>query len=103
MCLVFIRAKKSDWLVMLVWLRVKAVLLMDSKVINTFFFLIRSQKLHDGDPARFRRTLSPASIYSEQYLKRCIASTSCVYLPLYNDSLIVFLNCKSLWIKVSAK
>ncbi len=33
----------------------------------------------------------------------CITSTSCVCLPLYNVSLIVFLNCKSLWIKASAK
>ncbi len=33
----------------------------------------------------------------------CITSTSCVSLPLYNVSLIVFLNCKSLWIKASAK
>ncbi len=33
----------------------------------------------------------------------CITSTSCVFLPLYNVLLIVFLNCKSLWIKVSAK
>ncbi len=32
-----------------------------------------------------------------------MTSTSCVCLPLYNVSLIVFLNCKSLGIKVSAK
>ncbi len=44
--LVFIRAKNNDWLVMLVWLRVKAVLLsynlvselMDLKVINKLCF-----------------------------------------------------------------
>ncbi len=42
-------------------------------------------------------------LYSEQCLKLCIASTSCVYLPLYNESLIVCLNWKSLWIKASAK
>ncbi len=44
-----------------------------------------------------------ASIFSEQCLKLCIASTSCSLFPLYNESLIVFLNCKSLWIKASAK
>ncbi len=44
-----------------------------------------------------------ARICSEQCLEICITSTSCVCLPLYNVSLIVFLNCKSLWIKVSAK
>ncbi len=44
-----------------------------------------------------------ASFCSEQCLKCCITSTSCHCLSLYNVSLIVFLNCKSLWIKVSAK
>ncbi len=44
-----------------------------------------------------------ASFCYEQWLKCCITSTSCDRLPLYNVSLIVFLNCKSLWIKVSAK
>ncbi len=44
-----------------------------------------------------------ARICSEQCLGICITSTSCVCLPLYNVLLIVFLNCKSLWIKVSTK
>ncbi len=44
-----------------------------------------------------------ASVYSEQCLKCCITSTSCDCSPLYNVLLIAFLNCKSLWIKVSAK
>ncbi len=44
-----------------------------------------------------------ASFCSEQCLKCCITSTSCDCLPLYNVSFIVFLNCNSLWIKVSAK
>ncbi len=44
-----------------------------------------------------------ASVCFEQCLEMCITSTSCVCLPLYNVSLIVFLNCKSLWIKASAK
>ncbi len=43
-----------------------------------------------------------AGISSEQCLELCITSTSCVYLLLYNVSLIVFLNCNSLWIKSSA-
>ncbi len=37
-------------------------------------------------------------ICSEQCLEICIPSTSFVCLPLYNVSLIVFLNCRSLWI-----
>ncbi len=37
-----------------------------------------------------------ARICSEQCLEICITSTSCVCFPLYNVSLIVFLNCKSL-------
>lgn len=36
--------------------------------------------------------------YSKQCLEPCIISTSCVYLPLYDESLII-----SLWIKASAK
>ncbi len=47
--------------------------------------------------------LSLSSFCSEQCLKCCITSTPCDCLPPYNVSLIVFLNCKSLWIKVSAK
>ncbi len=43
------------------------------------------------------------SFCSEQCLKCCITSTSCDCLPVYNVLLIVFLNCKSLWIKASAK
>ncbi len=42
-------------------------------------------------------------LHSEQCLEICITSTSCACLPLYNVLLIVFLNCKSLWIKASAK
>ncbi len=44
-----------------------------------------------------------ASFCSEQCLKCCMTSTPCDCLPLYNVSLIVFLNCKSPWIKASAK
>ncbi len=44
-----------------------------------------------------------ARICFEQCLEISITSTSCVRLPLYNVSLIVFLNCKLLWIKASAK
>ncbi len=44
-----------------------------------------------------------ARIFSEQCLEMCITSTSFVCLPLYIVSVIVFLNCKSLWIKASAK
>ncbi len=48
-----------------------------------------------------RRLVVPMN--SEQCLDICITSISCVCLPLFNVSLIVFLNCKLLWIKVSAK
>ncbi len=40
---------------------------------------------------------------SEQCLKCCMTSTSCDFLPLYNVSLTVFLNCRVLWIKASVK
>ncbi len=44
-----------------------------------------------------------ARIRFEPSLDICITSTSYFCLPLYNVSLIVFLNCKSLWIKAAAK
>ncbi len=44
-----------------------------------------------------------AKFCSEQCLKCCMTSTPCDCLPLYNVSLIVFLNSKSLWTKASAK
>ncbi len=44
-----------------------------------------------------------ARICSEQCLEMCITSTSFVCLPLYNVLLFVLLNCKSFWIKASAK
>ncbi len=42
-------------------------------------------------------------ICSEQCLEICITSTSYVCLTIYNVLLIVFLSCKSVWIKASAK
>ncbi len=41
--------------------------------------------------------------YSERCLKRCTTSTSHIYLPLYDELLVVFLMCKLLWIKAYAK
>ncbi len=47
---------------------------------------------------------SLASLYLfEQCLRRGVMGTSSVCLPLYDESLHVFPNCKSLWIKASAK
>ncbi len=56
--------------------------------LNFALFSLNSQRL--------------ARICSEQCLEICITSTPFVCLPLYNVLLIVFLNCKSLWIKASA-
>ncbi len=39
----------------------------------------------------------------EQWLRLGVTSTSSVWLPLQDESLYVFPNCKSLWIKASAK
>ncbi len=45
-----------------------------------------------------------ASLYLfEQWLRLGVTSTSSVWLPLQDESLYVFPNCKSLWIKASAK
>ncbi len=47
---------------------------------------------------------SIASLYLfEQCLRLGVMGTSSVCLPLQDESLYVFPNCKSLWIKASAK
>ncbi len=54
----------------------------------------------------FPLSFSPslASLYLfEQWLRLGVTSTSSVWLPLQDESLHVFPNCKSLWIKASAK
>ncbi len=54
----------------------------------------------------FSLSFSPslASLYLfEQFLRLGVMSTSSVCLPLQDESLYVFPNCKSLWIKASAK
>ncbi len=54
----------------------------------------------------FPLSFSPslASLYLfEQWLRLGVTSTSSVWLPLQDESLYVFPNCKSLWIKVSAR
>ncbi len=51
-------------------------------------------------------SLSPSlasSYLFEQWLRLGVMSTSSVWLPLQDESLYVFPNCKSLWIKASAK
>ncbi len=40
---------------------------------------------------------------SKKCLKLCIMNTSCVSLLLNDESLVVFLMCKLLWIKASVK
>ncbi len=54
----------------------------------------------------FPLSFSPslASLYLfEQWLRLGVTSTSSVWLPLQDESLYVLPNCKSLWIKASAK
>ncbi len=54
----------------------------------------------------FALSFSPslASLYLfEQWLRLGVTSTSSVWLPLQDESLYVLPNCKSLWIKASAK
>ncbi len=54
----------------------------------------------------FSLSFSPslASLYLfEQCLRLGVRGTSSVCLPLQDESLYVFPNCKSLWIKASAK
>ncbi len=62
--------------------------------------------LHPKLVKKKRTSFSPslASLYLfEQWLRLGVTSTSSVWLPLQDESLYVLPNCKSLWIKASAK
>ncbi len=83
--------------------------LENSSLPSLLDFILKKTVLSFLNPALFPWIFSLslsshclAGISSEQCLELCITSTPCVYLPLYNVSLIVFLNCNSLWIKASA-
>ncbi len=55
---------------------------------------------------KIKKNFSPSlasSYLFEQCLRLDVTSTSSVSLPLQDESLYVFPNCKSLWIKASAK
>ncbi len=57
-----------------------------------------------GGGGTFPLSPSLADLYLfEQWLRLGVTSTSSVWLPLQDESLYVFPNCKSLWIKASAK
>ncbi len=53
-------------------------------------------------PLSFSPSLASSYLF-EQWLRLGVTSTSSVWLPLQDESLYVFPNCKSLWIKASAK
>ncbi len=53
-------------------------------------------------PSSFSPSLASSYLF-EQWLRLGVTSTSSVWLPLQDESLYVFPNCKSLWIKASAK
>ncbi len=64
------------------------------------------QKKTNKKKKPFPLSFSPslASLYLfEQWLRLGVTSTSSVWLPLQDESLYVLPNCKSLWIKASAK
>ncbi len=70
------------------------------------FILNLKKKKKKKKKKSFPLSFSPslASLYLfEQWLRLVVTSTSSVWLPLQDESLYVFLNCKSLWIKASAK
>ncbi len=79
-------------------------LVENSSLPSSLDFLKTKQKhIFSLSLSSFSSSPCPASFCSEQCLKCCITSTSCDRLPLYNVSIIVFLYCKSVWIKASAK
>ncbi len=58
--------------------------------------------LRSAYPLSFSPSLASLYLF-EQWLRLGVTSTSSVWLPLQDESLYVFPNCKSLWIKASAK
>ncbi len=68
--------------------------------------LVLKKKKKKKKKTPFPLSFSPslASLYLfEQWLRLGVTSTSSVWLPLQDESLYVLPNCKSLWIKASAK
>ncbi len=66
--------------------------------------LKKTKKKKKKKPFPLSFSPSLASLYLfEQWLRLGVTSTSSVWLPLQDESLYVLPNCKSLWIKASAK
>ncbi len=59
-------------------------------------------KQQQKSPLSFSPSLASLYLF-EQWLRLGVMSTSSIWLPLQDESLYVFPNCKSLWIKASAK
>ncbi len=64
--------------------------------------VLKKKKKKKPFPLSFSPSLASLYLF-EQWLRLGVTSTSSVWLPLQDESLYVFPNCKSLWIKVSAK
>ncbi len=64
--------------------------------------LVLKKKKKKTFPLSFSPSLASSYLF-EQWLRLGVMSTSSVWLPLQDESLYVFPNCKSLWIKASAK
>ncbi len=60
------------------------------------------KKKNQSFPLSFSPSLASLYLF-EQWLRLGVTSTSSVWLPLQDESLYVLPNCKSLWIKASAK
>ncbi len=63
---------------------------------------LKKKKKKKTFPLSFSPSLASLYLF-EQWLRLGVTSTSSVWLPLQDESLYVFPNCKSLWIKASAK
>ncbi len=64
--------------------------------------LVPKKKKKNHFPLSFSPSLASLYLF-EQWLRIGVTSTSSVWLPLQDESLYVLPNCKSLWIKASAK
>ncbi len=88
------------------WLHVNLQATTENSSLSTLLDFIIIKKLPFSISSSFSLPFSPslASLYLfEQCLRLGVRGTSSVCLPFQDESLYVFPNCKSLWIKASAK
>ncbi len=84
------------------WIPVNLQETTENSSLSTLLDLKKTKKKHLSKSSSFSPSLASLYLF-EQCLRLGVTSTSSVCLPLQDESFYVFPNCKSLWIKASAK